>query len=217
MTVPVDEAEYLARYAKVERYLDDSTGATRTVMMKEMLELAEFLRLNPVSGSMHADNWHGGFAWIPDAATAITPLTVLSGVPLAFENDGAGLDPSDQLPDGITSVWNPVTDSFDWSELKVNDLVDMRVDFTVTSTAPNQGGSFYMDIAEGTANEYRVVFATNEMKVAGTYRVNRTNGFYIGSQNVIDTPSKLMIESDGNATVIVHGFFVKVTRKGPVM
>lgn len=162
------------------------------------------------------DNFAGGIFDYNDAATAITPLNVVGGNgPLLLTNDGAGpFTNTSYLPSGVTNVWNVVTDKFDWTELVLGDMIDIRIDVDVITSSVNTEIKIDLHLAIG-GFEYTIpwILETN-FKTTGTHKLNRYNGVYMGDTNTLDNPADFRISSDKDCTIVVNGWYVKVIKRG---
>lgn len=153
-----------------------------------------------------------GFADYNDLTTLTTPIAIPNNdTYVDITNDGAGLYSTNMLPDGVTDVWDAATQRFDFSELSVGDMLDIRLDVTVTTTAPTQTVTIDLELG-GIGNEFTVLFNQNSFKLAGEHRLNRFNGLYIGSEDVRTNGAKFIIRSDDDATLVVNGWYVKVIK-----
>lgn len=149
-----------------------------------------------------------------DLATSITPLVVLAEQFTKIPNDTLG--PFTNLafkPEGITSLWNPVTSQFEWNYLEFGDMVDIRVDLEVTTESPNQTVELELVLGIGSGGEYSIPFANETEKNAGALDLNRFNGIYMGDPTTKNYPSEFRIKSDSNLTVKTRGFYIRVIKK----
>jgi hypothetical protein len=170
-----------------------------------------------VSGaSIPADNFSGGLFDYNDAATAITPISVTGGnAPLVLTNDAAGpFTNTAYAPVGVTSVWDEVADEFDWTELGLGDMVDIRLDITVTTLSVNTEVKVDLHLGVG-GGEYTIPWVNPvNIKATGTYKNVTYNGVYLGDSNTLDNTANFRISSDKNCTVVVNGWYVKIIRRG---
>ena len=154
-----------------------------------------------------------GFFDYNDDATSTTAISVTGGGGYVdLTNDALGTYTlKTYAPSGITDVWDDSTNKFDWSELSLGDMVDVRLDISVTTTGANQVVKIILEMAtDGTP--YDIVFDEVVFKTAGTYQIVRTNGVYMGNSSTLNDGAKFRISSDANATVVVNGWYCKVTR-----
>jgi hypothetical protein len=88
-------------------------------------------------GTASPDGFSGGWADYADVATTGSPIAV-SAVPAVLTNDGLGVDTKTAyLPiggNGITQLWDTSSNGFDFSDLNVGDMVDIRMDISVIIT-----------------------------------------------------------------------------------
>ena len=166
------------------------------------------------SGSWTAPTESGtiiGFLDYNDAATASTPIVITGGAGYVYlTNDEAGpFTTKTYSPTGVTDVWDESIDKFDWGDLELGDMVDIRLDIEVTTSGANQMYDVVLEMStDGTP--FDIPFETQLVKSAGAVNVNRYNGIYLGSTGVLNNRARFKILSDGNATVIVRGWYCKV-------
>lgn len=153
-----------------------------------------------------------GWADYNDTATTGTPITVTGGAGYVYlTNDGLGSSTSTgYLPTGVgTDLWDAAANKFDWSDLVLGDMVDIRLDIDVITTGANQEFDVVLELAtDGTA--YNIQFDRQLIKAAGTVMVNQYNGVYMGDANTLNNRARFKIQSDANATVVVNGWYCKV-------
>ena len=166
-------------------------------------------------GVLPADNCRIGFLDYNDAATATTPISVTGGGGFVdLTNDGAGpFTNKIYAPVGVSDVWDGVAGQFDWTDLKLGDMVDIRLDIEVTTASPNTNVIVNLDMAIG-GSGYSIPFSDSTQKNAGAHTINVYNGIYMGDANTLNNGAKFSISSDGNATVIVRGWYCKVLVRG---
>lgn len=167
-------------------------------------------------GSIHTEDvFHGGFADYNDGATAITPIAVNAATPTFLTNDAAGAFTNEAyLPFQVTTIWDETNDCFDWTQLKLGDMIDIRLDIEVTTSGPNQSVKVWLQMADGTGGTYAIPFEGAFLKTTGAYDINRFNGIYMGDTNSLNNPAKFMIESDASCDVVVRGWYCKIIRRG---
>jgi len=155
-----------------------------------------------------------GFLDYNDLATTTTPISVLGGAGYVdITNDGLGsLTNKNYSPEGITDIWNATSNIFDFTELSLGDMVDLRLDIEVTTTANNQEVELVLELGTNTT-PYEIPYTVNSFKTTGTYKINKYNGFYIGSADTLNGGGKFKIKSDANCTVKVNGWYCKLAIK----
>ena len=162
------------------------------------------------------DGFSGGWADYADTATTGTPINV-TAVPAVLTNNGLGVDTNTTyLPvggNGITQLWNTSSNGFDFSDLNVGDMLDIRMDISVVIASVNTVVD--INLLMGTGGSVVVPFISDQnYKATGTFETIRYMGVYIGSTDVRDTLAQLKIEADKNCTCIVHGWYIKAIRRG---
>ena len=162
------------------------------------------------------DGFSGGWADYEDVATTGTPIAV-SAVPVVLTNDGLGVDTkSSYLPvggNGITQLWDTSSNGFDFSDLNVGDMVDIRMDITMNITSNNTAVD--VDLFMGSGGSVVVPFISQQnFKSTGSFEVIRYMGIYIGSEDVRDNLAQLKVSADNNCTCTVHGWYIKAIRRG---
>jgi hypothetical protein len=171
--------------------------------------------ISPGSRSVPEDIFSGGFFDYNDLTTQGTPIIVSADTPIILTNDGAGpFTNTAYKPIGVTDVWSAGTDTFDWSELKLGDMVDIRLDLDVTTTLNNTEVKVDLQLAIG-GFQYHIPWVLSEnFKTAGTHKINTYNGIYMGDTNTLDNPARFEIVSDTDCTVVVNGWYVKIIQRG---
>ncbi len=157
-----------------------------------------------------------GFFNIADLTTQTTPINYTTGT-IVLTNDGAGSGSTSLYsPFGVTSVWNSLTNRFDFNDLTLGDEVLLRIDLKITTSTANQVVNISMVIGEGTADELT-------FRVADKYYKNTVIDepltasvpFFIGTELRRTAPAKLTFSSVGNddATIKIGSFFPTIIRK----
>jgi hypothetical protein len=162
------------------------------------------------------DNARIGFIDYNDSFTPGTPLVVtVAGSPVVLTNDGLGANTNKLFkPTGVSELWTPGTSQFDWSDLKLGDMVDIRLDIAVITASVNT--EIKVDLHLGTGGSaYTIPFVTEvNFKNTGTHNLNRFNGIYMGDANTLDNGGQFKISTDKDCTVIVNGWYIKALIRG---
>jgi hypothetical protein len=132
-----------------------------------------------------------------------------------IENDITGLYTLTSYgPTGITKVWDESSNSFDFSELNLGDMVDIRLDISVTTTSNNQEVMVDLVLAKGTPSEYRIPFVYPiTFKTAGEIGIVKYNSIYMGNNDTLIGGGNFEIRSDDAATMKVNGWYCKIVRR----
>jgi hypothetical protein len=147
-----------------------------------------------------------------DTATAATPITHSAGATNTYlTNNALGSFTNSYNPDSKDALWNPSTNLFDFTSLKIGDTVKFRVDINLTNSAA-QEVDLFMSIAEGSAGPYEKNMNHSYYKTASTL-ANDTVLFeiYIGDQDTLTGSARFRFASVAAATIVVNGWFYKIT------
>jgi hypothetical protein len=114
-------------------------------------------------------------------------------------------------PESKDNLWNPATNRFDFSSLKIGDIVDFRVDLVIDHAAA-QEINLVFDLAEGSASPYTLninhdyyVTATNNVTVTAQFKLP------LISQDTVDNSARIRFKSIAAATIVVEGWLYQVT------
>ena len=167
-------------------------------------------------GTASPDGFSGGWADYADVATTGSPIAV-TAVPAVLTNDGLGVNTKTAyLPiggNGITQLWDTSSNGFDFSDLNVGDMLEIRMDINVIIVSNNTAVD--VNLHMGSGGTVIVPFISDQnFKTTGTFEVIRWMGLYIGSEDIRDTLAQLKISADNNCTCIVNGWYIKATRRG---
>ena len=160
------------------------------------------------------DNCRVGFLTYSDLGTHSTAIVHTGGVDTVLTNDEAGAQTIKSFaPIGITDVWDKDNARFDFSELGIGDMVDIRLDLVVTTTANNQDVRVDLELGQG-GFSYTIPFEFEQIKSAGSAQVSRYNGIYIGDSNTRDNFGQFIFSSPSNATIVINGWYCEVLIRG---
>ena len=152
-----------------------------------------------------------------DAGTAVTPIVMTTvDTFVNLTNDGAGpaTNTTYALPD-VPDLYDTTGDQFDWSDLSLGDVVDMRIDILVTVNGNNHQLELALDVGIGDAGNYQLCVHRENFKASGTYAIVKMFSVYMGDLTTLNFPSRLMIKSDTGTTneVVVNGWFCEATTR----
>lgn len=167
-------------------------------------------------GTASPDVFSGGWADYEDVATTGTPINV-TATPTVLTNDGTGVNTNTKyLPvgdNGVTQLWDTSSNGFDFSDLDVGDMVDIRMDITMIIASNNTAVD--VDLHMGSGGSIVVPFISQQnFKSTGSFEVIRYMGVYIGSADVRDSLAQLKVSADNNCTCTVNGWYIKAIRRG---
>ena len=143
-----------------------------------------------------------------------TPINILAGVEtkLTLTTTGGGENEA-YMPLGVSGLWDSVNSQFDFSSLEVGDMVDIRIDGSLTNTGFNESFVVNLNAAIGSPGAYTLPFASGNRLFADTSLVSRYNGIFIGSEDMRTNPSEITIVSTDDATGFLVDIYVKVLKR----
>ena len=147
-----------------------------------------------------------------DTATTSSPIAHGAGATNTYlTNNAIGSSTTSYNPDSNSELWDPATNKFDFTSLKVGDTVFFRVDINLSNSAA-QEVDLFMSLAEGSAAPYELNMNHTYYKTASTL-ANDTAIFeiYIGDENTRTGGARFRFSSIAAATIIVNGWYYKVT------
>ena len=157
-----------------------------------------------------------GWADYNDTLTAVTPISPTINVFTKITNNGLGpYTNTSQLPTGVTSLWNPVTNQIDLSQMAIYSMVNARYDLQVTTTAANQEVFLSVFLAIGSPSAYESPRLYTQYKSAGTYPLTVWSGSYIGSTDVKNFPAEIRVKSSAACTIRVNGWYFQAFNHVP--
>ena len=147
-----------------------------------------------------------------DSATAATPITHGAGSTTTFlTNNALGGRTTSYNPNSNSNLWNASTNKFDFSSLKIGDIVEFRVDLLVDHAAA-QELNVVIDVAEGGIAPYSLNVNHAYYKTASTnVPITAMFRLYIGNDDTKDNSARFRLTSLAAASVVVEGWLVQVT------
>ena len=151
-----------------------------------------------------------------DLATVSTPIDVDADTDTVITNDAAGSLTTVQFgAQGINTIYNGVTNTFDFSQLQLGDLVWIRCDFEITTESNNQSANVFLDAAQGNVINYQLEWDSEvEYKSQTAHKFAVTSYIAMLNNETINNPAQFKINTDGDATIKVNGYLCKVERHG---
>tara|TARA_R110000850_G_C9788916_1_gene449184 strand:- start:5 stop:643 length:639 start_codon:yes stop_codon:yes gene_type:complete len=199
--------------------LDRELATTDSLVRKQEILLergALQVQLDACLTLSNSDVFSGGLFDYNDVATAGTPIAITgTAAATTLTNDGAGaFTNKTYLPLDVTDVWNAALDTFDWSELKLGDMIDIRIDIDVTTTSVNTEVKVDLELGTG-GGAYSVPWASEtNYKTTGTHKINIYNGIYMGDANTLNNGGTFTFYADKDCSVVVNGWYCKIIKRG---
>lgn len=140
-----------------------------------------------------------------------TPITIPAGVETKLTLDATtGTIIDDFIPNGSTSLWDSANSQFDFTGLKIGDIVNIRVDGSLTNTGINQSFLLSLVAAIGSPSEFSLPFSSGSRFIPSTSLISRYNGIFIGSDDVVNYPSELRVTSTDSSTALLVDIYINV-------
>jgi len=134
--------------------------------------------------------------------------------PIVLQNDGDGANTYKNILTGIADIYDTTAFEFDFSGLSIGDVVTIRVDLIVTTSGANQNVRVYLELAQGSGNEYEIDLKQGFYKTATTHNLSDAMTFiYMGNTDTKNNPAQIYFDSDAGATVEVNGWACKVDKQ----
>lgn len=143
-----------------------------------------------------------------------TPIALPAGVPtkLTLTTTG-GSENEDYLPLGVSGLWNSANSQFDFSSLEVGDMIDIRLDGSLTTTTLNDSFAVTLRAGIGSPGEFVLPFASGNRFIAGTSIVSRYNSLFIGSDDVKNNPAEFEGIASDDASGFLVDIYIKVLKR----
>lgn len=150
-----------------------------------------------------------------DLTTQSTPINVTAWIDTLLTNDAVWpFTRRDHKPVWISNIYNPATNSMDFHELNIWDMVDMRLDLKIETLANNTVIDCYLDVWQWSPSNFKSYFLTSTyFKAIWIYSVNEMIWGYIWDKNIRDYPAKFYIKADQDIKVTVNGWYCKIIKK----
>lgn len=168
------------------------------------------------SGSLPVDNFSGGLLDYNDLGTTANPVLIAGGAGFVdLPNDELGAFTNKTYPPtGVTDIWNASTNQFDFSQLGLGDMIDIRLDVDIITTSVNTEVVIELILGIGGFPYTINYFNPTNFKATGTQMIVEFNGIYMGDLNTLNNGGNFAVSSDKNCTVVVNGWYCKIIRRG---
>jgi hypothetical protein len=179
-----------------------STGADLATAINETKTLAE---------SLARSYWFYANDTATNPAAGGTKITHSAGSPTTFlTNNALGTRTFAYNPESKADIWNPVTNKFDFTSLKIGDVVSLRIDLVIDHAAA-QEINLVLDLAEGAVAPYTLNI-THDYYVTATNNVTVTAFFELPfiSLPTVDNSARIRFKSIAAATIVVEGWYYRI-------
>jgi hypothetical protein len=146
-----------------------------------------------------------------DTATTATPITHTAGATNTYlTNNAVGSFTNAYNPDSKSVLWNPATNKFDFSSLKIGDTVYFRLDLAFNNAAA-QEVDLIISLAEGVA-PYEKLMSHLYYKTAATGTpITSPFKIYIGDEATRTGGCRFRFSSVAASSIVVNGWFYEIT------
>ena len=147
-----------------------------------------------------------------DAATATTPITHIGAAADTYlTNDNLGPNSNAYNPDSKDILWKTGTNKFDFTSLKIGDVVFFRVDLEFSNAAA-QETDIYISLAEGQTGAYEKLMVHDYHKTAAV-DTGLTTSFemYIGNSITKNGGGRFRFASPVGSSIKVLGWYYRIT------
>jgi hypothetical protein len=189
--------------------IDDVTCGENGSLGSELVTIIN--QIKNLAESLHQVYWFYSNDTLTNPANGGSKIVHGAGSNTTFlTNNAAGSRTYSYNPKAKNDIWNPSTNAFDLTSLKLGDIVKLRVDLVVDHAAA-QEINLVMDLAEGSIKPYT-------LNVSHDYYVTATNNvtltaffeFPISTQETIDYSARLRFKSVAAATIVVEGWYYQI-------
>ncbi len=151
--------------------------------------------------------------WVIYDNNEASPINYVSGLE-QLTNNTAGFDTNvDNLPFGVSNLWDNGLNELDFSQLSLNDMVDLSLKTTVTTNSINQNCKIYLKVAIGSASEKTILLNDLTFATVDTYDILSRLNFAIINSDYKDFPAQILFESNDTADVYLENIYISATRK----
>ncbi len=166
-------------------------------------------------GSLPSDNFTGGSFDAQDTATSGTKIIIPgTSVFTDLTNNALGAQTIDTYsPTGMDPLWIPADDEFDFTQLKLGDIVDIRVDIDVITASPNTQCTLRLLAGIGVFS-FPIGWENPFYGSSDTHPLVRTSFITMQTETIRTGAAKFQLASDKACTVQVKGWNYAVRVRG---
>jgi len=171
--------------------------------------------IKSMNGSVPGDNLFGGSFDVQDVTTVTTKIVIPgTGVFTQLTNDGAGTLTNNLFaPIGITELWDEVNDEFDFSQLKLGDIIHIRADIDVITANPNTQVELRLEAGIGVF-AFSISWDNQFYGAAGTFPLVRSSFITMQTTTILTGKAEFQLKADKACTVQVNGWNYFILRRG---
>jgi len=196
--------------------LVDSEGAAFADKEAILLFLRESTGFNTASGGSDVTDNSNGFVDYNDAATSVTPITLVADTWTDVPNDTLGTYTNTAyMPEGMTTLMDGTTGYLDFSELTLGSDIHIRIDYTVTPNTNNALVESRYELGNGGGTYTLPINSKRLDSGSGVPYPSDKASFYIymGDENTLQGVGKLQVKLTTGGTLINNGVAIKIYKK----
>jgi hypothetical protein len=144
---------------------------------------------------------------VTDVATKTTPVPIPGTDTLTqLTNDAQGAQTTNaNAPPGITELWDPVNDEFDFSQLKMGDQVFIRAVITIITSTTNTDIDLELIAGIG-VGAFSVNWHRDSFKSMGSFKVAQTSFVTMDTVAILTGKAQFQLSADKACDVEIGGW-----------
>jgi hypothetical protein len=150
-----------------------------------------------------------------DTLTSTSPiLLTTAGAEYQLTNNGAGVNTNTTYGLPGVSIYNTSTGYFNFSDLKLGDSIDVRVDAELTTTSASNLLTLIFELGIGTT-PYKLNVDQRYFKTASAHKVVANAHIYIGNTVTKNGLGRFLASCDSTgSSVKINGWYIRVLTNG---
>lgn len=144
---------------------------------------------------------------VEDSATSGAPIVIPgTNAFTKLTNDALGaLTTNANAPVGLSPLWDPLSDAFDFSQLSFGDQVMLRFDLEVITANPDT--EVHLALAAGIGvTPFNIGVEATTFKSAGSHMITPVTFVTMDTSAMKDGTAEVQLKADKAATVVVVGW-----------
>jgi hypothetical protein len=152
---------------------------------------------------------------VNDLGTIASPISIPgTGAFTKLTNDGLGPQTTNaHAPRGITELWDVDNNQWDFSQLNMGDVVDIRLDIAITTVSPNTQLLLRMEAGLGVF-AFPIGWDSKFYGSADPYPLVRSSFVAMQTTPMLTGKAEFQLAADKDCTVVVKGWHYIVRRIG---
>ncbi len=165
--------------------------------------------------SVPLDNFFGGSFDVADTATTTTPISIPgTSTFIKLTNNGLGVQTNNNFaPIGITELWDPTNNEFDFSQLKLGDIVTIRIDLDVDIQNNDTEVEVRLQAGIGVFT-FNINWDQRSYKAVQVAPLAKSSFVTMVTAAILDGTAEFQLKADKACAVTVRGWNYTITRRG---